>query len=85
MASPRKRRERKAARAAEAQKAEAQKAEAPKAEAPKAEAPKAEAPKAEAPKKTQEAVEITRASKKQDKNPAKSSKGRIKILGNRND
>ena len=80
MASPRKRRERKAARAAEAQKAEA-----PKAEAPKAEAPKAEAPKAEAPKKTQEAVETTRASKKQDRNPAKSSKGRIKILGNRND
>jgi hypothetical protein len=75
MASPRKRRERKAARAAEAQKAEA----------PKAEAPKAEAPKKEAPKKTQEAVETARASKKQDRNPAKSSKGRIKILGNKND
>jgi hypothetical protein len=74
MASPRKRRERKAARAAEAQKAEAPKAEAPKAEAPK-----------EAPKKTQEAVETARASKKQDRNPAKSSKGRIKILGNKND
>lgn len=72
MASPRKRRERKAAAAAEAQVADAPKAVAPKAEAPKA-------------KETQETAKVVRAEKTEAQNPTKTPKQRINFLGNKND